>query len=287
MTPIEKKIGDYVMRHPDEVLGSSALQIAEATGTSDASVIRTVKGLGYAGLRELKKELLENVLRRRSMAATLDHNIDRILTNERPVAQMLKDSVDVLTAFVGDFDHASFEEATALMARATRIFSYGLGPGSTTSAFLAIHLRRVGFDARAMMSAGYRLSDDLLPLTRTDCVVLLAPYHQTTEVEVILDHARAVGASVVLISEALRLSLKDRVDVVIKTPPTISSVVSENLAPLVACYALTMQLASQQREASVSKNRLFNEIASRFTGSLDMPSPAFLFDEPETSADPS
>ena len=55
LTPSERKIGEYLLRNPDEVLGSSAVKIAEATGTSDASVIRTIKGLGYQGLPDLKK----------------------------------------------------------------------------------------------------------------------------------------------------------------------------------------------------------------------------------------
>src|SRR5690625_2153084 len=99
LTPSEKKIGEYLLRNPDEVLGSSAVKIAEATGTSGASVIRTIKGLGYQGLPELKKELLESVLRRRHSAATLDHNIESIQTNKRPAEQMLANSVDIIDAF--------------------------------------------------------------------------------------------------------------------------------------------------------------------------------------------
>jgi DNA-binding MurR/RpiR family transcriptional regulator len=282
LTPSEKKISEYLLRNPDEVLGSSALQIAEATGTSDASVIRTVKGLGYQGLRELKKEFLGSVLRRRSLPATLGHNIDRISTNKRPAEKMFADSIDILNAFRHEFDHEAFDRCVEAVASARRIYTYGLGPGSMVSGFLAIHLRRVGFDAEAMMLSGYRLADDLLTLTKEDCVVLVAPYHQTTEVEVIVDHANAVGAVVVLVTEALGLSLQDRVDIVIKTPPTISNVVSEHLAPFVFGYALTMQLASRQEEASVDRNRLFNELASRFTGSPGFPSPALLLDEADT-----
>lgn len=284
LTPSEKKIGEYLLLHPDDVLGASANQIAEATGTSDATVIRTVKGLGYQGLRELRKEFLESVLRRRSSSATLDHNIDQFLSTESPVAEMLKDSVAVLNAFSNEFDQEDFDRCVQALAQARRIFTYGLGPGSMVSGFLALHLTRVGFDAQAMMHSGYRLSDDLLPITGDDCVVVLAPYHQTTEVEVILDHAKAVGATAVLVTEALGLSLQDRVHVVIKTPPTISNVVSESLAPLAFCYALTMQLASRHKDASVSRNKLFNELTARFTGSVDMPSPAFLLDENDTDS---
>lgn len=285
LTPSEKKIGEYLLRNPDEVLGSSALKIAKATGTSDATVIRTIKGLGYQGLPELKNEFLENVLRRRSSSATLDHNIESIQTNKRPAETMLANSVDILQAFSQGFDHEVFTDCVEALAGAQRIYTYGLGPGSMVAGFLALHLKRIGFDAEAMMSAGYRLADDLLPLNKGDCVVLIAPYHQTTEVEVIVDHAQEVGAKVILVTEALGLSLQGRVDIVIKTPPTISNVVSEHMAPFVFSYVLTMQLASKQKDTSVKRHQLFTDLSARFTGSTDFPSPAFLADAAEDSSE--
>lgn len=283
LTPSEKKIGEYLLRNPDEVTGSSALKIAQATGTSDATVIRTIKRLGYQGLPELKKELLKSILRRRSSSATLDHNIDSIQTNSRPAEKMLGNSVDIIEAFRQGFDHESFESCVEALTDARRIFTFGLGPGSMVAGFLAIHLKRVGFDAEALMNAGYRLADDLLALNEEDCVVLIAPFHQTTEVEAIVDHAKAVGATVVLVTEALGMSLQDRVDIIMKTPPSISNVVSEHLTPFVFSYVLTMQLASNQKQSSVERNQLFNSLSAKFTGSPDFPSPAFLADSENDS----
>lgn len=283
LTPSETKISEYLLLNPDEVLSSSAVRIAKATGTSDASVIRTIKGLGYQGLRELKDEFLESVLRRRSSAATLGHNIASIQTDRNPAEKMLDNSVDIIDAFRQGFDHEAFAQCIDAVSRAHRIFTFGLGPGSMVAGFLAIHLKRVGFDAEALMNTGYRLADDLLPLTSSDCVVLIAPYHQTTEVEVIVDHAQSVGATVVLVTEALGISLEKRVDIVIKTPPTISNAVSEHLAPYVFSYVLTMQLASAQKEASLERQKLFNELTTNLTGSPDFPSPAYLAESDEDS----
>ncbi|WP_332603698.1 MurR/RpiR family transcriptional regulator [Arthrobacter sp. S2(2024)] len=275
LTPSERKIGEYLLRHPDEVIGASALRIAEATGTSDATVVRTVKGLGYSGLKEMKKEFLESVLRRRNVSATIDHRIDRMLMNEQPVLGMLSESVGVLDAFREEFDVEAFERSIDIMASARRIYAYGLGPGGMIAGFLALNLVRVGYDAHSITQTGYRLADDLLLLRDGDCVVLFAPYHQTAEVEVLVDHANKVGASVVLVTEALGPSLKDRVQVVIKTPSTISSLASEGLAPLTFSYAVTVQLASKHRDASVKRGELFTELSSRFTGSPEMLSPPF------------
>ena len=277
LTPTERKIGDYLIRHPDDVVDASAVQIAAASGSSDATVIRTVQTLGYSGLRELKRELLQDVLRRRSMSATLDHSIDQVLASDKKsVARVLTDSVAVLETFRQEVEQHSVDRAVEIMDRSARIFTYGLGPGGLIASFFALHLNRIGRDARAMAQTGYRIADELLPLAADDCVVLFAPYHQTDEVEVLVDHARAVGAPVILITEALGVSLGERVEVVIRTPATISTLTSEMLVPQALAFAITMQLASQNKSASIGNAELFNQLASTFTGSPGMPSPPFV-----------
>jgi DNA-binding MurR/RpiR family transcriptional regulator len=276
LTPTERKIAEFLIRHPDDVIDASALQIANACGTSDATVIRAVQTLGYSGLRELKREFLQDVLRRRSLSASLDHTLDQVLASDSPVSRVLADSVSVLETFRQEFDHAIVDRAAKTLAGAQRIYAYGLGPGGLVAAFFSLHLNRFGFDAQAMAQTGYRLADELLPIRNGDSVALFAPYHQTAEVEAIVDHSKAVGASVILITEALGVSLKDRVDVVIRTPATVSSLASEMLVPQALSIALAMQMAAQDRKAAVDRGRLFNRLASRFTGSLEMPSPPFL-----------
>lgn len=275
LTPAERKIGDYLIRHPDEVVDASAVQIAAASGSSDATVIRAVQSLGYSGLREVKREFLQDVLRRRSMAATLDHSIDQVLSSDESVARVLADSVAALEAFRQDLDRVGIDRAVEVIDRAQRIFTYGLGPGGHIASFFALHLNRIGRDARGMTQTGYRVADELLPLAKDDCIVLFAPYHQTDEVEVLVDHAGTVGAPVVLITEALGVSLGDRVEVVVKTPATISTLASEMLVPQALAFAITMQLASRDKASSIGHAELFNRLASTFTGSPGMPSPPF------------
>ncbi|MFD6054332.1 FCD domain-containing protein [Agromyces sp. NPDC060279] len=53
----ERRILDHIAARPGEVLFASASEIGHATGTSDASVIRTVQRLGYPGLKDFKSAL--------------------------------------------------------------------------------------------------------------------------------------------------------------------------------------------------------------------------------------
>lgn len=59
----EQSVADYVIEHADEVVGSSVTQLAQASGTSEATVLRFCRALGYRGFPELKLVLARDLSR--------------------------------------------------------------------------------------------------------------------------------------------------------------------------------------------------------------------------------
>ena len=59
----EQAVADYVLEHPDEVIGSSVTQLAQSSGTSEATVLRFCRALGYRGFPELKLVLARDLAR--------------------------------------------------------------------------------------------------------------------------------------------------------------------------------------------------------------------------------
>lgn len=57
LTATERRVAEYLSTHPQEAAFSSAEELGRATGTSDASVVRTAKALGFDGLPGLKRSL--------------------------------------------------------------------------------------------------------------------------------------------------------------------------------------------------------------------------------------
>ena len=53
-----RKIADYVTARFDEVIFSSAAELADALDTSEATVVRFAQSLGYTGFPDLKRELI-------------------------------------------------------------------------------------------------------------------------------------------------------------------------------------------------------------------------------------
>src|SRR6266516_4271240 len=59
-SPAERKVADYLAVAGARAAPMSAQEIAEAVGTSDATVVRTAKSLGYRSLRDLRHALADD-----------------------------------------------------------------------------------------------------------------------------------------------------------------------------------------------------------------------------------
>jgi DNA-binding MurR/RpiR family transcriptional regulator len=57
LTPVLERIAAYALSHPHKVIYHTVTELAEASGTSEASVIRFCRDLGYAGFQDFKLAL--------------------------------------------------------------------------------------------------------------------------------------------------------------------------------------------------------------------------------------
>lgn len=54
MFPAERKVAEYILDHPEDAAQISVTELADLSGTSDATVIRMCKRLGYKGFYQMK-----------------------------------------------------------------------------------------------------------------------------------------------------------------------------------------------------------------------------------------
>ncbi|RGA74020.1 MurR/RpiR family transcriptional regulator, partial [Klebsiella pneumoniae] len=57
LSPRLRAVVSYINDNREVVLEHTAMEIATATQTSDATVVRAIQALGFAGLRELKQTM--------------------------------------------------------------------------------------------------------------------------------------------------------------------------------------------------------------------------------------
>jgi DNA-binding MurR/RpiR family transcriptional regulator len=260
----ERKAALYLAKHPEEVAFSSAAELGQLTGTSDATVIRTVKALGYDGLPSLKRALHENIRERIGPAGRLSRSLDVMGSEpETILAQVLATGIHLLEEVQRTIRPDSFAEAVELLDSAEETLVMGAGALGVLGEYYTLRMVRLRRRARTAVLSGYRLADDLLRLGPGDVLLLLVHGRVIGEVDVALDHAAQVGAKVVLITDSLGEALADRVHATVTEPVDNSETFTLQTTTLAVLDALALAIAAKDSKSSLEAMSEMKQIRDR------------------------
>lgn len=266
LSPGERKVARYLAEHPHEIPSLTAADLGQRIGTSDATVVRTVKALGYSGMPELKRVQLKAMADRRDPAVMLAQSLEHLGTDAGIADQVLIATGHLMQEARHLIDPETWREAVEIIDGAAAVLAYGIGEAGCVADYFALELGRCGVPARALTDSGLSVANGLLSLSETDAVLVIAPTRHFREIDVVIDHARSVGARVVFISEALGTSVRDRVDVVLQTPQTSFGPASTVIVPIAIADALVLEIASRHRDRAVATWQLINELRQNAVG---------------------
>ncbi len=262
LSPGERRVARYLAEHPHEIPSLTAADLGQRIGTSDATVVRTVKALGYSGMPELKRVQLKAMADRRDPAVMLAQSLEHLGTDAGIADQVLIATGHLMQEARHLIDPEAWREAVEIIDGAAAVLAYGIGEAGCVADYFALELGRCG----VLTDSGLSVANGLLSLSATDAVLVIAPTRHFREIDVVIDHARTVGARVVFISEALGTSVRDRVDVVLQTPQTSFGPASTVIVPIAIADALALEIASRHRERAVATWQLINELRQNAVG---------------------
>jgi DNA-binding MurR/RpiR family transcriptional regulator len=237
---------------PEQLLYMSAVELGAQTRTSNATVIRTLQSLGYSGLAELKGAVAGPFTTATPPAVRTRQRVESIGGDLQKLWDKVTDeSIERIELLRRSFSLDRFKHAVELMIGAREVIAYGVGASSVVAERLSLKLRRMGRRASCINSSGFRLADDLLKIERDDVVVLFDAGRLLVDVEVLLDRARVVGASCILVTDELEEQLKDSVSVVLHAPQTPTGLSGETVTAMVLADALAQGVATSDIERTV------------------------------------
>src|SRR5262245_1544945 len=266
MSRAERTVAEYLRHNGRYAIFATAEQIASATDTSDATVVRTAKSLGYSGLQELRQSLAQQVVLETSPSHELRHRRESGMADEAEtavLAQVFTEAAERLARTRERVQTAELARAVDLLDDAREVFAFGLGPSEFLARYAALRLTRMGRRARASGATGFRMADDLLGLTAGDLVLLYLPDRLLGDIEVLLDHVRAVGAATLLLTDSLGPLFGDRVDVALTAAHSPTNFTGEMLSAEVLTDALLLGLAARSGERATDSSELLISLRSK------------------------
>jgi DNA-binding MurR/RpiR family transcriptional regulator len=264
LAPAERRVARFLVEHAEEAAFLSAVELGGRLGTSDATVVRAVKSLGYSGLPELRRELIDGLRARatptirlgRSLAAAGD---DLVQVFDRALAQ----EIEFIESARHAIDTAAVTRAVELLRGADRVLCAGIGPSGALAEYFALRLVRFGRQALPVTATGLRLADALLQFRRGDVLLLLAHDELDGDADETLRRANELELPVLLVTDTLGPKLADRVDVYFSVLRSVVGSFGTNGATLALLDALLLAVAAGERARSLASLAELNELRHR------------------------
>jgi DNA-binding MurR/RpiR family transcriptional regulator len=211
MTAAEQRIADHLLKHPHEGITFSVATLAQGAGTSEATVVRFAKTLGFAGFLDFKQELLRRASRElagperyESLSNTVGSN--PVSTSKGPhgptLAQIADSEVANIAETIENLDAESFTQCVALLASAPIVYTVGSGLSSYFARMAAYQFTMIGKRTIALPE-GASAYEEQLKLATPKADVLLAfsfpPYSKS--VLSLAEFAREQGIPCVCITD--------------------------------------------------------------------------------------
>ncbi|ATL29649.1 MurR/RpiR family transcriptional regulator [Streptomyces formicae] len=265
----ERAVAQYLASAPPEsLLFASAQELGAASGTSNATVVRALQRLGYAGLPALKRELASDFTSAVAPEVRLKQRIAHV---GRDLGDIWGDVFDEAQERI---EHArrltpddALRDAVGVLAEAAEIHCYGVAASELAARHMALALGRIGRRARYVGATGFALADHLLGIRQGDAVVVFQPGRALAEISVLVDRARAVGARVVLMTDELAELYGGRVDAVLTAPHTPTGITAEALTALVVADAVLLALTTLDEGRAVDTSHQLTALREQLLAS--------------------
>lgn len=264
LAPGARRIADYVLDRPDDVLKMSVTELSEATQASEGSVINFCQRLGLSGFQQLKLSLAQEIVRPvQFIHEDLDIGDDASIVCRKIFhsgIQALQDTLSVL-------DPVALARAVETLRSARRIEVYGIGSSAPIADDAHYRMLRIGLDAKAVTDSHIQA----ISASRTDpSVAVLTISHSGATHETVMSTklAKAAGARTVVITNYARSPIQAHADVVLFTMARETrfrtEAMTSRIAQLCVLDALIAALALADHDRAVETLRsTFDTLSSK------------------------
>ncbi|KQN64529.1 SIS domain-containing protein [Erwinia sp. E602] len=203
LTPRLYAVVSYINEHREVVLEHTAMEIAAATRCSDATVIRAIQTLGFAGLRDLKQTIERWLGPAVNSAEKMDTTLGALASDvNASIEFVVEGHLRACEALSEPRNRAAMAQAVALLAEARQVAVFGIGASGVLADYTARLFTRIGTPAFSLNRTGILLAEQLLYLQRGDVLIMMGQKSAHREGLTTLAEARRLGIPAILLTNA-------------------------------------------------------------------------------------
>ncbi|XTZ38649.1 MurR/RpiR family transcriptional regulator [Salmonella enterica] len=219
LTPGLRAVASYIDENREAVLEQTAMEIAATLKTSDATVIRAIQALGFAGLRDLKITLEQWVGPALSSSEKMSTTVSGLTSDvNEAIDFVLEGHLYTCKVLSEPENRYAIAQAVAFLAQARQVAIFGIGASGILADYATRLFSRIGLPATPLNRTGIGLAEQLIALQRGDVLIMMAQKSAHREGLTTLREARRLGIPSILLTNALDSRFSKEANIVIHVP---------------------------------------------------------------------
>lgn len=230
LTEAESKVAHFIINHVEDVIYLTVSELALRSDSSEATVVRFCKSMGYKGFQDFKIKVAKHVVNPQQIIL---EDLDVNDTPQMVKRKVFQSRIQVLSDTMAVLSDKEFERAVNALNAAGRIEIYGVG----ASAYVAMNMKH------QFLKIGFKCGVDLDADTQAMSASLLGPQdvaigisHTGGSKQTIrcLSLAKGVGATTIVVTNRAKSPILKVSDIALFTAAKETIYKSEGFASRIA-----------------------------------------------------
>lgn len=264
LTPAEQLLIKQVIASPRDIALGTASGLARRIGVHEATASRLAKKLGYPNYAGFRAAIQEEFIVRTDPATRVRNTLQQ--TSEAGlITDLVSREIEALAGLQRYVDDAKLLAAAQALLKARRIYVFARGNAEALAVLIDRRLRRMGRDTIMLAGEGRDLAEQVLGMNGDDAIIAFAFRRQPDHYAALLNRARAMSATSVVISGSVGPSLVPAGDHLLFAPRTGSQDAFQTLTvPMAICNALVLAMAKEDPKASLHYLEILGQLIDAF-----------------------
>lgn len=215
LTENEKKIVDYIVKNGNKISMMNSTELSNAIGTSQSSIIKFVKKMGFHSFTDFKVQIREDFINQEQMDSLKSQNVSLADPLEDVIGAIYSESMESLSQTYRNLDQNLIKTCIEKIEKAERIYICGKGASFLPAQDLASKLVKFGMTVLCMSDL------ETVELTaksskKTDLYIFFSFSGETEELLRIMQQAKKGRVYTVVITKNLMSPLSSGADLCIE-----------------------------------------------------------------------
>lgn len=241
-TATDRRLIDALSVNPRETAFLSANEIAQRAGVNPATAVRFARKLGFEGYPALRAKLQQELFGVSEAADRMRQRIKR-LGKESVMKTFVEGEIRHLSRLPEQVSDADIMAAARAVMRARQTFLFAVGHAATLAYLLESRLGRAGYRTQMLKHVPRDMAVNLLQARARDAFILFALNAAHPLVPKIIAHARTVGATSILISDVIGLTVRPSPDIALAAARGAEGEPRSLCVPMAICNTLVLHLS--------------------------------------------